>query len=366
MLSDFGFELEDSMTPAGTELTKPASDRRRLSWSRVLVGVSIAMCVLLPAILILEFTDALTTKDASCFVQNLTLVQSAGHAAVRPFDLTNSLVPREKILAGGPPKDGIPAMSQPPMVSAEKATYLSRRDRVIGVAQGEQALAYPLKILNYHEIINDRVGTVPVAVTYCPLCDSAAVFDRRTDNGEREFGVSGLLYNSNVLMYDRSPKAESLWSQVLAKGIAGPGAKMPLATLPLELTSWSEWKARHPQTLVVSDETGHQRDYNRDPYAGYFERADLMFPAEPTSDRLPVKERVLGVWVGDLFRAYPQSAFDRQKTRIEDNVSGKRLVLEYDPESRSIRVVESDKGVEWMYSLWFAWYAMHPETDVFQ
>ncbi len=365
MSQEPNFQLEDSNSSSGNVPSRFDPVRGSFSWKRVLAGVSLIVLVLFPAILVVEFTDTSTGKQPCCVGRNVTLAQTGDHRAAPSFDLANSLVPREKIFAGGPPKDGIPALTEPRMVVAEKVTYLSGRDRVIGVMQGEESRAYPLKILNYHEIINDRLGSVPIAITYCPLCDSAAVFDRRFDNKEREFGVSGLLYNSNVLMYDRSPEVESLWSQLMAKGIAGPAAQKSLTTLPLELTSWSEWKARHPQGLVVSNETGHQRDYDRDPYAGYFQRADLMFPAEPESDRLPVKERVLGVWVGDLFRAYPESAFDRRKTSIDDNIGGKRLVVAFAPGPRSIRVVEADKGVEWMYSLWFAWYAMHPETSIY-
>jgi hypothetical protein len=365
MSPELNFELEDLNTSSGNVPSRLDPVRGSFSWKRVLAGVSLIVLVLFPAILVVELTDTFIGEQACCVGRNVTLAQTGDHRAAPSFDVANSLVPREKIFAGGPPKDGIPALTEPRMVAAEEAIYLSGRDRVIGVMQGEESRAYPLKILNYHEIINDRLGSVPIAITYCPLCDSAAVFDRRFDNKEREFGVSGLLYNSNVLMYDRSPGVESLWSQLMGKGIAGPAAQKSLITLPLELTSWTEWKAKHPQSLVLSNETGHQRDYDRDPYAGYFQRADLMFPAEPVSDRLRVKERVLGVWVEDTFRAYPESAFNRRKTRIEDDFGGKRLVLEFAPGPRSIRIIEADKGVEWMYSLWFAWYAMHPETTIY-
>jgi hypothetical protein len=245
------------------------------------------------------------------------------------------------------------------------ADYLGQDDRVIGVARGQEARAYPLKILDYHEIVNDRVNDEPVAVTYCPLCDSAAVFDRRTPLGEREFGVSGLLYNSNVLMYDRSGQAESLWSQIKAEGVSGPGAQSKLKALPVELTTWGDWRLRNPHAVVLSPQTGHSRDYRRDPYVGYFQRPGLMFPAQPTSDRLPTKERVLGVWTGTAARAYPISAFGRDPVRVVDKVGGKQVVIEFIPVAQSIRVADADEGVEWMYSLWFAWYAFHPNTEIY-
>ncbi|MBI2480856.1 MAG: DUF3179 domain-containing protein [Planctomycetia bacterium] len=282
------------------------------------------------------------------------------------FDLSQTTVPVAEIFAGGPPKDGIPALSNPTLVAAREATYLYNADRVIGVVVGSDARAYPLRILDYHEIVNDEVGKLPIAVTYCPLCDSCAVFDRRTELGKREFGVSGLLYNSNVLMYDRGGRPESLWSQVMTEGVSGPAARKSLKALPLELTTWKEWRTRNPETKVLSIETGHRRDYSRSPYTGYFDIPQLMFPAKPANDQLSAKARVLGVWTGTKARAYPESAFGLDRTWIEDTLDGKTIVLEFNPESNSLRVANADEGVQWMYSLWFAWYAMRPGTDVFR
>jgi len=295
-------------------------------------------------------------------------VQVAAYQPGRPlgFDLSDATIPAAEIRSGGPPKDGIPALTNPEFLSAENATYLRPKDRVIGVVVGEDARAYPLRILNYHEIVNDRVGDRPVAVTYCPLCDSAAVFDRRSPLGEREFGVSGLLYNSNVLMYDRGGRPESLWSQVKSEGVSGPAARKSLQPVPLELTTWEDWRRRYPRTRVLSTRTGHQRDYSRSPYGSYLDSIRLIFPVDPRSDRLPTKARVLGVWTDSGARAYPESAFSQERTRVEGELNGKKFVVEFRPESRSLRVVEADVGVHWMYSLWFAWYAFHPETDVLE
>jgi hypothetical protein len=282
------------------------------------------------------------------------------------FDFSSLRVPIEEIHPGGPPKDGIPALTDPKLTPAAEASYLRPQDRVVGYAAGREARAYPLKILNYHEIVNDRVAGAAIAVTYCPLCDSVAIFDRRTPLGERSFGVSGLLYNSNVLMYDRGGAPESLWSQIKAEGISGPAAEKPLRTLPVELTTWQDWRTRHPGTLVLSAQTGHRRNYERNPYQGYFSQPALMFPAQPTSDRLPAKARVLGVWTSGAARAYPESAFNRQKSRVEDEVGGKKVVIAFNPDAESLRVLSAEEGVQWMYALWFAWYAFHPETTVFE
>jgi len=293
--------------------------------------------------------------------------QPREHVALYPptpttFDLSRVTIPREEIRSGGPPKDGIPAITKPHLIEVQHAHYLRPGDRVIGVVDGQEARAYPLRILNYHEIVNDRIGQTPIAVTYCPLCDSAAVFDRRTKLGEREFGVSGLLYNSNVLMYDRSEETESLWSQLKTDGVTGPAADVQLKSLPLELTTWKEWVARHPNTKVLSTDTGHRRDYSTNPYRGYFLQPQLMFPVSATSDRLAVKEKVLGVWTGSTARAYPYAAFSRENPRVEDQLDGRKVVIEFNPDAQSVRVVEADDDVQWMYSLWFAWYAFRPHT----
>ena len=337
--------------------------QRTFSWWRIACAVVLAMLLVVPALLYLELgSHRPVGRDGNrAFAQ-----QGSARRMPAAFDLAQVTVPRDQIFSGGPAKDGIPALSQPQLIAGKVASYLAPQDRIIGVVSGDHARAYPLKILNYHEIVNDSLGPVPVAITYCPLCDSAAVFDRRTVLGEREFGVSGLLYNSNVLMYDRSGKNDSLWSQLKAAGISGPGANQGLKLLPLDLTSWSKWLGRYPDTLVLSTETGHNRNYALSPYGSYFENDRLMFPAQPTSDRLPVKERVLGVWSGNAVRAYPLSAFSRENRVAEGRIDGKRLVVEYLPDAGSLRVAEAEHGVEWMYSLWFAWYAMHPETEVFQ
>ncbi|MBC7336547.1 MAG: DUF3179 domain-containing protein, partial [Clostridia bacterium] len=249
------------------------------------------------------------------------------------------------------------ALTDPPVISAEKATYLTAGDRVAGVRIGEQARAYPLRILTYHEVVNDHLAGVPIAVTYCPLCDSLVVFDRRTDLGVLEFGVSGLLYNSNVLMYDRGGRPESLWSQIAARGVSGPGAGKELKTLPVVLTTWADWRARFPHTTVLSPKTGHVRDYGVNPYARYFVRDELMFPVRPLSRRLPLKTPVLGVWVGNQARAYPLSAFDPAGQTLEQQLAGKKFQLRYDAHNKTVTVSEAADGVHWMYSFWFAWYA---------
>ena len=282
------------------------------------------------------------------------------------FDLRNATIPRDAIRAGGPPKDGIPALTNPTFVDVNEADYLSPTDRVVGVNFDSEARAYPIRILNYHEIVNDQIGDIPFAVTYCPLCDSAAVFDRRTPVGERVFGVSGLLYNSNVLMYDRGGQPESLWSQVLGEGVSGPAAGKKLNVLPMELVTWKEWRDKHPTTKVLSNKTGHARDYRNSPYARYFKTPNLMFPVRPLDRSLPAKTPILAVWT-DAGKAnahlitMPESG--KSSTR-EYTLGGKSYAIAFNGTEKTARVIDFDEGVFWMHSFWFAWSAFHPETEI--
>lgn len=172
-----------------------------------------------------------------------------------------------QILSGGPPKDGIPALTAPDFIAASGETRIGGREPVVTVEIGDApARAYPLRYLTWHEIVNDTVGGVPIAVTYCPLCNSAITFDRRTKRGTLSFGVSGKLLKSNLIMYDR--ETQSWWQQALGEAIVGDLTGMSLKTLPTWLESWDEFRARNPDGLVM-DEPAYNRSYGRNPYRGY-------------------------------------------------------------------------------------------------
>jgi len=347
--------------------------RRRVASAGVMVGLALVAGVIVwqrsairegLARAIVALAPDPTGSSLGPSVTGQTLIP-AQYGRSGGFDLRSAVIPVNEIFAGGPPKDGIPALSDPEMLPADAARYLQPTDRVAGVALGGEARAYPLRILTQHEIVNDTVGKVPVAVTYCPLCDSVAVFDRRTALGLREFGVSGLLYNSNVLMYDRGGRPESLWSQMAGAGVSGPAGRVVLKTLPVDLTTWQDWVRRHPETKVLSTRTGHGRDYTRNPYRAYFATGRLMFPVRRTDRRLPPKTPVLGIWVEHQAKAYPVSVFGRQARTVQQQLGGKRLTIAFDPEAQSLRVVKADEGVEWVYAFWFAWYAFRPQTALF-
>ena len=283
------------------------------------------------------------------------------------FDLSNSTLPVEQILHGGPPRDGIPALSNPKLVAVAQAAYLKPNHRVVGIVLNGESRAYPVPILNWHEIVNDEIDGQRFAVTYCPLCGTAVAFDATIDGKPTDFGVSGLLYNSDVLLYDRA--TESLWSQILGKSIAGERVGKQLTPLPISHTTWRDWREKHPDTLVLSDDTGHSRDYQRDPYAGYEQSRSTYFSVNNEApDNYHPKEVVLGLGIDGLYKAYPFIELDKQgKTRFSDSVNGTRFDFEWDTTNRSITVTDTTgRAVAGVQGFWFAWFAFHPDTEVFK
>ncbi|MFQ5483563.1 MAG: DUF3179 domain-containing protein, partial [Nitrospinaceae bacterium] len=201
------------------------------------------------------------------------------------WDFSRHAIPLDEIRSGGPPKDGIPALSNPKFVTpgSGASKYLQDSQRVIGLVVRGQAKAYPIGILNWHEIVNDRIGGKEVAVTYCPLCGTGMVFDADSGGRTLTFGVSGLLYQSDMLLYDR--QTESLWSQIKSEAVTGPLTGTRLRLLASTHTTWGDWKRRRPDTLVMSRNTGYRRDYGRNPYGDYDKNRTLFFPVNASSRR---------------------------------------------------------------------------------
>ncbi len=278
------------------------------------------------------------------------------------FDLSRHTVAPSEIIRGGPKKDGIPAIDAPKFVPAGQAAFLTADSRVIGVARGGRAKAYPIRILNWHEVVNDEIGGLPIAVTYCPLTASAVVFDRRIGGRVTTFGVSGLLYQSNVLMYDRA--TESLWSQLAQQAVAGPLAGTRLRALPSSLTTWKQWRSRHPHTLVLSTDTGFARDYFRNPYASYEAWGETMFPVSRTDARLEAKALVLGVRAGGHERAYPLEDVRLAGGAVTDSLGGIRLRITAG--RRTAEVTGEGKTLLATLAYWFAWAAFHPDTELWR
>lgn len=280
------------------------------------------------------------------------------------FDLSRHSVPLDEILGGGPPKDGIPALTHPKFVPAGAAAFMSDDDRVLGIVIGKEARAYPLRILNWHEVVNDNVGQRPVAITYCPLTGSGVVYDRRVGNSELVFGVSGQLYQSNLLLYDR--QTESLWSQLKQSAVTGPMMDKRLTALPCVETTWGRWRKLHPDTLVLSTDTGFSRDYQHDPYASYEESEMVMFPVSRKDQRLMPKEPVLGVTLKGESEAFPLRALEAAKAPVKVRLGGSEVSITYDAASQTAETTVAGKLIATFEGYWFAWAQFYPETKLWR
>lgn len=297
--------------------------------------------------------------------------------APRGFDMDNLTIDPAQIHDGGPGKDGIPALTTsgarragaryaakaPQFTPAGDIEALAATDRLVVVTVGKSTRAYPINVLNFHEVVNDVVGGKPIVVVYCPLCDSATVMSREFGDKTYEFGVSGMLYNSNVLLYDRTDHA--LWSQAAMSAISGPNAGKSLD----HLDNWSierfgPWAKANPGVEVLSPATGYRRPYRRNPYAGYFDHDRLMFPVNQVDDRLPRKTRVIGVRSGELAMAYPiDTLADAPGGKLVDQFAGGPVELHAD--DAGVRIVRLPDGAAAMHTFWFAWAANRPDTAVY-
>lgn len=219
-------------------------------------------------------------------------------------DFSQRSVPLEEIVSGGPPKDGIPSIDDPSFVDPPAADWLAPEDPVMVVEREGQVKAYPLAILMHHEIVNDRVAGTPVAVTYCPLCNTALVFDRRVEGRVLDFGTTGRLRHSDLVMYDR--QTETWWQQASGKAIIGDLVGTTLEFLPVNTLSWERARELHPDLRVLSRDTGFSRRYGMNPYAGYDRIGNSPmggFVQGDLDDRLPAMERVAAVRLGEGWAA---------------------------------------------------------------
>ena len=288
----------------------------------------------------------------------------------------------------GASKDGIPSIDDPVFIDVEAANaFLDDSDRVIGIYINGEARAYPQRILVWHEIVNDRVDGDPVSITYCPLTGTGIGFHRN----DTEFGVSGKLLNSNLVMYDRA--TESRYPQILAAGISGPMAGRGLEEFRTVFTEWGRWKARHPDTRVLSTDTGIMRNYRQDPYgdynpiSGYYAPdSRRMFPVMNESDRYPTKKEVLGFRDQDRAVAVDLDTL-RGAGVIERRIDDERYIVIHDPgldtgwvyrgnaEVDTAAVEFGPEGprfegrqrlepVNAFRAMWFAWAAFYPDTAV--
>jgi hypothetical protein len=310
----------------------------------------------------------------------------------------------EEIVWGGVRKDGIPALTRPETVAASQAAFLQDGDTVFGLSLGGASRAYPQKILDWHEMVNDVVDGRFFSLSYCTLCGSAIAYATGTTDGKPLlFGSSGLLYRSNKLMYDDGTL--SLWSNLTGEPVVGPlvGRGLRLTALPVTITTWNDWRTRHPDTTVVSPATGHSRDYTAGAaYGRYFASPETMFPVWKKSPLLPSKAWIYALRSGAAARAYPLDLLFRERV-VNDEIGGLPLVLIADPTGGAVRayrsggrrfaegphgdVIEPATGERWTVAeeglrpprgglplarvaghraYWFAWYAFFPETGLYE
>ena len=245
----------------------------------------------------------------------------------------------EEIVFGGVPLEGIPALDQPAHVAAAEAKYLTDSERVFGVSAGGEQRAYPLRILDWHEMLNDVVGGEPVTLSYCTLCGSGVLYATRTPAGTAyTFGTSGLLYRSNKLMIDR--QTLSLWNNLTGEPAVGRLARSPvrLPVLPLTITTWKEWRTRHPGTTVLALDREMERRWGFSylPGAADRRRAGVSFPVWPKSKALDPKAEVYAVRLGDQAKAYPVERALKERV-INDRLGSEPLVVVADAESGAVR-----------------------------
>jgi hypothetical protein len=359
---------------------------------------SIIVVSVILVVLSISFQDksaeiAITTPTSSVnFESTFTLMETNG---------VKHLIPLDKIKGGGPPKDGIPSIDNPIFTDIQNSNFMSDSDVVIGLEINGESKAYPLFILVWHEIVNDKVGGTPVSVTYCPLCYTNQVFERIIDGQEVEFGTSGKLYNSNLLMYDRL--TESYWSQALGMAVKGELSGYQLNIIPFDVITWGDWKTLHSDTLVMTTDTGHIRSYATDPYGRYYTEPRIMFPVDYSDDRMFPKEIILGFNQDDVYKAYKQN--DIESNVVLNDSIGEipvMLVSLFSQNSRAFERTIDDQILDFVYvdnkitdtltnskwnydglsisgkyegkqleripiepGFWFAWVAFHPETLVF-
>ncbi|MDP9445061.1 MAG: DUF3179 domain-containing protein [Actinomycetota bacterium] len=249
---------------------------------------------------------------------------------MRHPDFPKPLVDPDHIVSGGPPPDGIPAIDAPKFQTASAVKWLDDDEPMLSLTVGKETRAYPLQVMTWHEIVNDTVDGVPVAVTYCPLCNSGVAFERRAAGQVLTFGTSGRLYADNLVMYDR--QTESLWPQLTGQAAVGVLTGTRLRAIPMGTVAWDDFRAAHPDALVLSRDTGYERPYGQNPYTGYDDPdGDLLFALPGGEDpRLPAKERVVGIRVGDDSLALRRSLVARDSV-VTVHVGGTPVLVWHRP-----------------------------------
>ncbi len=325
--------------------------------------VSALVIFLLPGLVAAEVSVLLHPQDGSVIkIFYLSPRVQAAEEILNGFDLSSADIPVDEVRGGGPPRDGIPALTDPSRDPVEVADrWLAGEDRVIGVSFGGESVAYPIRILNWHEIVNDVVGGRPVLVTFCPLCGTGVVFDARIRGEPRDFGVSGLLFRSDVLLFER--RTESLFSQLLMRGVSGPLKGEPLRPVEFTVTSWEAWKEAHPRTQALSLSTGYARDYGTDPYADYHKSRFTMFSVRFQSSGRGAKDWAFLVGAPEHPLLVPEEeaqAWPEGRRRLKNGA-----ILTYHRRDRRLSATDGKgRSLTVIPGYWFAHRAFYPEAPI--
>ncbi len=312
------------------------------------------------------------------------------------------LIPENLVLDGGVGKDGIPSIDDPNFSPASEIDFLHDRDLILAIQVGDEIKAYPHPILDWHEIINDDIGGEKVALTYCPLTGTGIGWSRIINDRETTFGVSGLLYNSNLMPYDRS--TNSTWSQQRLDCVNGSNIGQKAELFSFAEVTWKNWKEAYPESLVLNEDTGFSRNYTRYPYGDYRSSDNTIFPITNDDDRFQKKERLLGVQVGETFKAYPfaqEVGTELLNDKIEDidviviRNTQRNFIVSFLPEpgqtyealddSLFPAIVQNAQGIQYdllgtpiddrtqqlrkptqFIGYWFSWGAFYEDIEVYQ
>lgn len=305
-------------------------------------------------------------QGASQAVSTSSSPSANSSRAIETTDGVLHSIPLDEILSGGPGKDGIPSIDDPRFLSASEAVFLNNSDPGIGLTVEEESRFYPYRILVWHEIVNDTIKGKPVLVTYCPLCATGIVFERSVDGKMQEFGVSGRLWQSNLLMYNRadSEKDESLWSQVLGEAVVGVHTGKKLMIIRSDIVRWGDWKKLHPDTKILSTDTGTSRNYGQDPYGDYYTSESVSFGANFRDTRLHPKALVQGIEIDGTYKAYADDALKRTG-ELDDVLAGKNVHV-IRTGVGEVRFEAGGVPLTSIPSFWFSWLAVHPETELYK
>ncbi len=272
-------------------------------------------------------------------------------------------VPLDDIVSGGPPRDGIPPIDNPKFVSVKQAKDFVQDDTLgILVKVNNDARFYPYNILVWHEIVNDWISGTPLSITFCPLCATGIVFERQVNNKILDFGTSGKLYQSNLVMYDR--QTDTLWSQAEGRAIRGELFPSTLTRYPSSIVEFSIAASLNPDLKVLSTDTGNIRDYKRNPYQGYEKTQDIYFPIKNSDKRLPVKLVVYGISVDGKFKAYDYLKL-LDKKKLQDDLAGHELEIMVNAEDEIIVFDKTaNKRIVGFNSYWFSFATHNPDAEI--